>query len=510
MERTGELPTPAAEHPSLREFLTETLSEAERQRVLLITFNQWDFATSALADIGLTLHGMGTQPQFAFWSQRTPLRDVGWNTSHLAARLTVSPARDTQIQRALMRMGVPKSAFVRPPVRHWSPIAGLPHFSMMNRTQIRTLHYRNSPMGRGILQVHPDRQTPITDEHQWPEKWLNAAARSYAYVFDQTTALIEQKQISAIVVYNGRFLHDSAAASAAEQVGLPILSYDMGGSLTDFDLTRAATHDWSDVQDRMKHLYFMMNRDQAYAIGSQWFEQRRAHLDPRNQAYVESQERGTINQALPPGRIVTYFSSSGDEIVELDLDWQEYFGDQAQALSALAKACRTQTDTALVVRSHPHKRRKPTRDVQDWFAAVEGAAADLHLDPHSPVDSYALIDRSDVVVTYGSTTGVEAAYAGKSVIVMGPSAYDELGCAVRVRSQFELEQALATVTSNKEMALPYGLFMMLRGFRFTNMVVCGPSTYMLGDSCIREPRQITMQISDILKRHQYRALGAKI
>ena len=56
--------------------------------------------------------------------------------------------------------------------------------------------------------------------------------------------------------------------------------------------------------------------------------------------------------------------------------------------------------------------------------------------------SYPLMRQSDVVVTYGSTTGVEAGYAERPVIVMGPSAYDELGCAVRVRTDEELYRAL--------------------------------------------------------------------
>ena len=45
----------------------------------------------------------------------------------------------------------------------------------------------------------------------------------------------------------------------------------------------------------------------------------------------------------------------------------------------------------------------------------------------SSLSTYALIDRADVVVVWGSTTGAEAVYHGKPVILLGGAVYRELG-----------------------------------------------------------------------------------
>ncbi len=77
---------------------------------------------------------------------------------------------------------------------------------------------------------------------------------------------------------------------------------------------------------------------------------------------------------------------------------------------------------------------------------------------------------ADVVFTYGSTSGVESAFIGKPVVVMGPSAYDLLGCARRITSADEIAACLdEPPTPHPEKAIPYGLMMQRRGFNYARL-----------------------------------------
>ena len=453
-----------AEHGSIEDFLTQALTREQRSRVLFVTFTQWDFALAALAEIAVALRRQGSALQLAFWTDDTPLRDPGWSSSGRLSRLLGRASRDRHAMAALKAAGLPDSSFIRPPLRGWRPTAPIPITAPMNRTQIRALTYHGSPMGRAILQVHPDTETPITDSFYWSKRWLQAAARSYAFVFDQTLEAIRRGQITAVAVYNGRFLHDRAASAAAELAGVPVLYYDTGGIDTDFDVTDAVTHDWTDLQRRMLAMYDSWPSPERDEIGSSWFEERRQHVAPNNALFVEAQRLGESIELPDDQRVVVYFSSSGDEIAELELDWSTFIGNQEEALQLLADECRALPGTTLVVRSHPHMRMKPQQDLVEWMQAVERAAPDIHLDPYSTVDSYALMQQADLVATYGSTTGVEAAYAGRPVIVMGPSAYDQLGCARFVGTREELAAALVdTEAGSWPAAVSYGLMMRRRG-----------------------------------------------
>lgn len=490
-----------AEHSSVQEYAQAVLTPEQRAHVLLISFSQWDFAQAALADIALSFRQMGSQTTLALWANDTPVHDVGWAGSRMMSRLLFSPTSDVRLEKALLSQGVEQGAFARPPIKSWKPLEALELPAILNRSNIRAMSYRGTASGRAVLQVHPDDETPVSDDFIWPKRWVSACARSYAYVFDQTLRLIDERKITSIVIYNGRFLHDRAASAAAEVRGLPILNYDTGGHDTDFDLTIDATHDWDALQTRMLDMYADWPLAERDAIGGSWFLERVNHQDPANAIFVEMQEQGRATD-LPEAEVsVVYFSSSGDEIAELELDWDAYFAGQENALATLAEECRKRPGYSLVVRSHPHKRLKPKQDLAEWMAAVEHARPDLHLDPYSIADSYQLMRQADVVVTYGSTAGVEAAFAHKPVIVMGPCAYDKLGCAVGVSSVEELASALdSPAAGDWPGAVSYGLMMKRRGFTYAFVRRQADGACRLGEVELAEPSKLVLDFSHLINR----------
>ena len=496
-----------AEHESLIGYLDSVLTPEQLSRPLLTNFNHWNFAQGSLSEIALTLHKNRSDVTIAFWADKTPMLDVAWETSRKIGTLLMSPTREQQIEKALKHAGLQNQSFAKPLIKRWQPHEKIVLPQVMNRSSIRAMHYRGADLGRAILQVHPDRETPMTDEFMWPSKWVDLAAKSFAYVFDQVTELIKRRDITVVALYNGRFLHDRAVAAAAQQLGIPLLNYDLGGNQTNFDLTIDDTHDWEALQRRMLSLYEHWDPAERDALGSNWFLERIQHADPTNARFVESQKIGSMINIPKDKKIVVYFSSSGDEIIELDLNWDAYFGGQENALRLLSKICSEDPDIFLVVRSHPHKRHKPANDVKDWIDAVEEASPDVHLDPHSDIDSYALMRRADVVVTYGSTSGIEAAFAGKPVAVMGPSAYNILGAASAVTNEDELRSVIVNPQPGSwPGAVSYGLLCNRRGFNYTEIGNPQGDTFTIGEVTIDPSTERVKKSSHIRKAHQIRGL----
>jgi len=487
---------PQAEHESLWGYLNSTLTPDQIARPLLLNFNHWHKAQGALTEIALTLAKHDSDVTIAFWADKTPMLDVSWETSRLLGTLLLSLTKEQQIEKALRKTGFPTSAFPKPPISSWQPFEPFTIPQVLNRTTIRKMTYRGADMGRSILQVHPDTNTPTTDNFLWPRGWVEIAARSFAFAYDQTFELIERRGITVIAVFNGRFLHDRAAATAAQSLGIPVLNYDLGGLQTGFDLTIDDTHDWDALQRRMLSLYNRWNPEERDELGSSWFLDRTHHLDPLNRLFVEAQTIGSMVD-LPAGKkIVVYFSSSGDEIIELNLNWDDFFQSQENALELIAKICAEDPDTYFIVRSHPHKRHKPEHDVEEWMKAVEKANPDLHLDPHSDVDSYALMREADLVITYGSTSGIEAAFAHKPVIVMGPSAYNILGAATQVFNEDELRSAITEPTLGSwSAAVSWGLLMKRRGFNFQEIDQASETDFLFSDQSVTLTKPLVAKLS---------------
>lgn len=453
-----------AEHDSLPTFLQTNLSPDQRARMGLMSFNQWHWTTAAFIETAVAAHHVGSDVTVAFWCDHTPLRDSGWTTSRRIARLTGSHPIDESARDLIQAAGVDDGAFAAPPLgrHHRSDLPPLPE--PLTRSAIRQLTYHGSGMGRSILQVHPDFNTPIRDDYEWPRRWINKAVQSYAWVFDQTVELIRQRNLTSLVVFNGRFAHDRAAAAAAESLGLKVLYYDYGGLHTYFDLTLTDLHDWDDLQRRMGVMWDSWGPDKE-DIARDWFANRENRSEAGMDVFLGLQQPEVLPDLPTDHQLVVFFSSSGDEIAELDLDWSAYFNSQEEALRTLAEVCHHLPDTTLIVRTHPHMRLKPQDDRDRWVAAVESIGNNIHVEPESPIDSYALMRKADRVITYGSTSGIEAAFRGTPTAVMGPSAYQRLGCVTPIHTVEGLEQWLTSKPDiHPDKALPYGLMMQRRGF----------------------------------------------
>jgi len=497
-----------AEHASLTEWLQASLTPDELEHVGIVSLNQWPFMCAVVGEVALTAHEMGCEVTVGMWADDTPLPDPGWTSSRRIAHLLRTRTLDENLERALLHAGLPASSIVRPPRRRWRPTGLPPVPKPATRTAIRQLSYHGSDMGRSILQVHPDTNTSIRESQPWPKRYVEAAIRSYAWVYDQVRALIEGRGITTLIVYNGRFTHDQAAASAAERAGVRVLYYDAGGLETGFDLTFAPTHDWADLQQRMLRMWDLWPEDEREEIATAWFVNRQNHQEPGLRVFVEFQERGNL-RGLPKARkLVAFFSSSPDEIAELDLKWEELHGSQPGALAVLADEVRAQPDTQLVVRTHPHMRLKPPDDLTDWRAAVAAAEPTAHFDAGDPLDSYALMRVADIVVTYGSTAGVEAAFLGKPVLVLGPSAYDLIGCVTRASTPEQVRAALeAPVAHPADKALPYGLMMQRRGFNFQHAHEDDGGTFIIGGVRVNDARQAALNVSTELRRRRLSKLA---
>ena len=129
--------------------------------------------------------------------------------------------------------------------------------------------------------------------------------------------------------------------------------------------------------------------------------------------------------AMNGNKNIVVFSSSDDELAALGEEFKNpFFKDQLEGLQYLAHLVGEQLkEYNLIIRMHPN-----LAGVKKGF--VNGIK-ELHLSypnvsvvfPESNVDSYALMDLANKIVSFGSTTGLEANFKRLPVILLGKSFY---------------------------------------------------------------------------------------
>jgi hypothetical protein len=103
----------------------------------------------------------------------------------------------------------------------------------------------------------------------------------------------------------------------------------------------------------------------------------------------------------------------------------------------------------VVVRWHPNLRRAGPNELKRMNEIINKATDVSHVKPEEAINSYDLVKMSDVVVTFGSTIGIESTVLGKPSILLGLSSYMNLGSVYQPSSYQEFRNLISTELSPK-------------------------------------------------------------
>lgn len=227
--------------------------------------------------------------------------------------------------------------------------------------------------------------------------------------------LVRREKVDRIEVLNGRYACMKIGLVAAARHGIEFntLDYNYGGHPMIF---RGHTpHDRAAIQKRM------LQNPADETVAAEYYNSRR---DRRFNKFA-GQHRHFRPPEVDPKykRKITFFLSSQDECESLGPSWRSPFRDNAEVI---LRACEAYPETFFCVRFHPNQ-ASILSDINEGFEAVEAMPNVAIFGADDQIDSYSLVDWSDVVVTFASTISVEACWQGKPVIQLGPSFYDQLG-----------------------------------------------------------------------------------
>jgi len=149
-----------------------------------------------------------------------------------------------------------------------------------------------------------------------------------------------------------------------------------------------------------------MQQPADYDAADAWYT---ANRRPRTNKYAKRHGTEFTPPTTSPGtRKVSIFLSSQDEFASLGKDWISPFLDYGPIVE---KACRENPDMFFVVRFHPNQADMAGDLLTPFKKTAELPNVRIHY-ADEPVNSYSIMEWSDIVVTFGSTITVEACWAG--------------------------------------------------------------------------------------------------
>ena len=227
-----------------------------------------------------------------------------------------------------------------------------------------------------------------------------------------------------VYIYNGRTAESRPFCDVLEETAA-VFRHESGTIENSYFAFPGALHDPENVE---KILALHPVDEQA---GEDFFHRQRSRKPGTpSHMFTSKQVEGLLPEALADKKVVAMFTSSEDEFFAIKDDATfGHFPTQFEAAVAVASICRENGKT-LALRMHPHLSIKDDHWKADWnFARLKALGAHVIM-PHEPIDSYALVEASEIVITCGSTIGVEAAFYGKPSLVIGENFSTVLGICV--------------------------------------------------------------------------------
>lgn len=317
---------------------------------------------------------------------------------------------------------------------------------------------------------------------------------SAALVYERARSAILLAKPDVVVTFNGRFVTSKPVVAAAEQLGIPVLRHERGSTYQRYEVFTDALHNYAYIRRRIEACWENTLPAERERNGHEFFQRRRRGDGIGWYSFTAGQEQGRIPERTPGRRRIVYFSSSDDEYAAVtDVFEPGPWPDQLTAVKELIAVCESLPDVELVLRIHPHLTKKSAQERARW-CGLSGSNAFI-IAPDEKVDSYALLDSADVVVSYGSTIGMEAAYWGRPSVLLGPCSYSGSSAVLSPGNREELAALLVQAgglrAPVRDLCLPYGNYYLSYGtpFRYYRPLSLSEGAF-LGDRLGWDPEPV--------------------
>lgn len=359
-------------------------------------------------------------------------------------------------------------------------------FAQMEFFEILDLAYQSEGIDREralnaveMALLDKDKIWKINSIDSYPNSilFLKAYIRSYLSV----RRILQDNKTTHVNLFNTRFLNERAARDAALELKCMITEFDQVNSRADsFGLFSESIHSPSERATLVKE-FAQSPQSREYLEteppSQTWIKLRR---DGALQSFTRRQILGKLPEIPRGKKIVSCFLSSFDELILAGYAKLNHKITQDNSLETICSIIRRHKDWHLIVRSHPNMLTRPKREQLYWREKLRNLDAQV-IQPEEEFDSYALIESSDLVLTFGSTTGVEAVALGKPSLLLGESLYSGLKICLRLDKVEEIEEFLGRPpTPSREQIEELNLYckyQMFGGTRFRYLYVLNYDTY---------------------------------
>lgn len=346
-------------------------------------------------------------------------------------------------------------------------------FSYSNTGEIKQIDYRGAKIGYGAFSSYITYTRNLEPKIDADFKtYFDTILRNQVMVTDFMLNIIDKYQIEKSYFFNGRTSYTRPIYDICLNKNIEFISLELirktNSEYRINEFPNCLPHDIDYHHQRMENTWKKsdFSVEEKLKIGSRFFENRRAGILTRDRKVYTSDQKSNV---LPENfdvakKNIVIFNSSEDEFAAIGdiFEKKAFFKTQEEGIKWICKLFLDKNDYHIYLKIHPNlKEIRYDYAVRllllgDEFKNLTVVAGD------SIVSTYALMNKAEKVVVFGSSTGVEANYWRKPVINLNGSFYYYLDVAYQPTDKEELKNLLfeKNLQPNPKIeSIKYGFYM---------------------------------------------------
>jgi hypothetical protein len=283
---------------------------------------------------------------------------------------------------------------------------------------------------------------PDLDKYQ---DFITRGLLTGAYLYEAFELVLDKIKPDLTIIFNGRFIENRPLLRVCEKRKVDYATHERGGKMNNFLFRiNSIPHSFEAITQEIQTLWENGSPDNREAIGEKFYNKRVKRIEDAWYSFTKNQNYGQLPESFKDNtnkKIITIFNSSLDEYEGLSGFGPKFYDNDNEGILAICESLKAFPDIKLYLRVHPNL--KGINNTQNRFINEKIKASNIEvIAPEDSVDSYELVAKSDIIMVFTSTVGIEAAFAGKKVVLLGRAAYQSLDCAVIPQSHDEVIKIL--------------------------------------------------------------------
>jgi len=260
------------------------------------------------------------------------------------------------------------------------------------------------------------------------KKFIKYEISTYVY----TKRLIEKLKPDRVEIYNGRITPSMSIMNAAKDSGIEFYLIDQLGYYKNIFISKnIEMHAIDNFKEEIRNFNPSL---EDFTNGIDFFKKKRSGVSTDARSFTNRHIIGLFKKTNK--KFIAIFLSSNDEVEAYGDNW---FTNASKDPVKFIISLRGYLSELyqIIVRMHPNQSGDKTGSTQKIINELKNLQGIDVIQPNEKNSSYELIDLASVVITFGSTIGVEATYWGKTCILAGRAIWEDEKIAYYVDSSNE-------------------------------------------------------------------------